>query len=149
MRTLSISWIILGHTYFYTDIIHYQHYRRLKQLYKVDDNPFIMWLSNFTFSVDTFFHIRWAIITIHDNNQGNKKGKEINVWPHIHWPIALLCCPPLHHLIIISNNSGVLLIYSSWKKMKLSEGKIDIIDFFVHRIWRWVVYLPLFFLFFS
>jgi hypothetical protein len=58
IRTITISWIILGHTYFYTDIIHYQHYRQLKQLYQVDDNPLMMWLSNFTFSVDTFFHIR-------------------------------------------------------------------------------------------
>lgn len=62
IRTISISWIILGHTYFYTDIIHYQHYRQLKQLYQVDDNPLLMWLSNFTFSVDTFFHVRYVLI---------------------------------------------------------------------------------------
>lgn len=89
MRTISISWIILGHTYFYTDIVHYQHYRRIKQLYLVDDNPLLMWLSNFTFSVDTFFHI-----------------------------------------------SGVLLIYSSWKKMTSNNGRISVVDFFVHRVWR-------------
>ena len=40
------------------------------------------------------------------------------------------------------DNSGVLLIYSSWKKLKSTNGRIDIFDFFVHRIWRiWPAYL--------
>ena len=78
-----VQWIVIFFhlfTYFYTDIVHYQHYRRIKQLYLVDDNPLLMWLSNFTFSVDTFFHI-----------------------------------------------SGVLLIYSSWKKMTSNDGRISVL----------------------
>lgn len=31
-RTISIAWIILGHTYFYTDVVHYHHYRELNIL---------------------------------------------------------------------------------------------------------------------
>lgn len=45
-------------------------------------------------------------------------------------------------------NSGLLLIFSNWKKMKMNSGKIDVVDFFIHRIWRFVPnflsnYLPL------
>jgi len=95
MRFLSVAWVILGHTYFYTDFVHYHHYRRVKHLPYVDDNILFSPIANFTLSVDTFFFI-----------------------------------------------SGLLVIYSTWKKLEKKNGNLDLMDFFVHRVWRiWPSYM--------
>ncbi|RWS07993.1 nose resistant to fluoxetine protein 6-like isoform X1, partial [Dinothrombium tinctorium] len=89
VRCLSLCWIIMGHTYFYTDFVHYHHYRRLQHIQNVDDDLTFMPIANFTLSVNTFFFI-----------------------------------------------SGLLVVYSNWKKLTASEGRIGLLKFFFHRIWR-------------
>uniref|UniRef100_T1KGM3 Acyltransferase 3 domain-containing protein n=2 Tax=Tetranychus urticae TaxID=32264 RepID=T1KGM3_TETUR len=95
IRFFSVTWIIMGHTYFYTDFVHYHHYRRLKHIQEIDDDFIFMPIANFTLSVNTFFFI-----------------------------------------------SGLLVVYANWKKLTVSEGKISITDFFIHKVWRiWPPYL--------
>ncbi|RWS27315.1 nose resistant to fluoxetine protein 6-like protein [Leptotrombidium deliense] len=97
VRCFSLLWIILGHTYFYTDFVHYHHYRRLKHIQNIDDDLAFVPIANFTLSVNTFFFI-----------------------------------------------SGLLLVYSNWKKLTLSEGKINLVQFYFHRLWRiWPPYLTI------
>ena len=79
----------MGHTYFYTDFVHYHHFRSLAHFKFLDDNFWFMPIANFTLSVETYFFI-----------------------------------------------SGLLVVYANWSKLKSSNGKINILEFLVHRVWR-------------
>lgn len=77
-------------------------------------------LANFTLSVDTFFFIR-SVVT--------------------------MCNVPLSNVLTYnllyksSTTSGLLLIFSNWKKLQLTNGTLNVLDFFFHRIWRiWPAY---------
>jgi len=96
LRFFSVTWVILGHTYYYTDFVHYQHYRNLEHFQRIDDSIWFTPIGNFTLSVDTFFYI-----------------------------------------------SGFLVVYSTWKKLGANKGRLNVIDFVVHRvIFRlWPAYL--------
>ncbi|XP_074593824.1 nose resistant to fluoxetine protein 6-like isoform X2 [Brevipalpus obovatus] len=62
IRFISVCWIICGHTYFYTDFVHYHHYRRLKHIQEIDDDLAFMPIANFTLSVNTFFFISGLLV---------------------------------------------------------------------------------------
>ncbi|GFY36022.1 nose resistant to fluoxetine protein 6 [Trichonephila clavipes] len=90
IRFFSAVWIILGHTYFFTDTWKYLKYR---DVLVIDDlfNYYLpaAILENFTIPVGSFFFM-----------------------------------------------SGFLLVYSTWKKLEKSDGKLNVFMFIFHKYWR-------------
>ncbi|GIY03347.1 nose resistant to fluoxetine protein 6 [Caerostris extrusa] len=90
IRFFSAVWIILGHTYFFTDTWKFLKYR---DALKIDDlfNYYlpVAVLENFSIPVGSFFFM-----------------------------------------------SGFLLVYSTWKKLEKSDGKLNLFMFIVHKYWR-------------
>ncbi|GFQ66255.1 nose resistant to fluoxetine protein 6 [Trichonephila clavata] len=90
IRFFSAVWIVLGHTYFFTDTWKYLKYR---DALVIDDlfNYYLpaAILENFTIPVGSFFFM-----------------------------------------------SGFLLVYSTWKKLEKSDGKLNVFMFIFHKYWR-------------
>lgn len=90
IRFLSATWIVLGHTYFYTDTWKYIKSRSLLRFQDIFDHrlPAAV-IENFTIPVGTFFFM-----------------------------------------------SGFLLMYTTWRKLEKSDGKLNFFMFVVHKYWR-------------